>query len=441
MDNGIKIVEKLKIDRKSIKKNARIAFLKNYFSCIIVTFIAVTVLGGGYFYSTNNTSNLNVEPTQENIAVQEDLPQNNIKESNSDIVNKFLKLVFADNEKAQNLDEKYSNQYNKGIVSTILNEMGNGKITVGVMNSVSILLSGDAYHNFALSLYAPLLQILLFFLIKQVIIVGKIRFFLEDRRYYETKIDKILFPYRVKRTRHVASILFWKYVYESLWTITIVGGIYKYYEYFFVPYVLAENPTISKKEAFRLSKELSKGIKFEIFKLQLSLIGYEILSWFTLGLVNILFLNPYEEAIYAELYMNVRKHRYEQLTDKALLNDSYLDIDNVVQEEYPKEKYNIRDTVKWLHFDYDRRYSIANLILFFFTFSFIGYAYEVFIHIVRDGEFVNRGSLYGPWLPIYGFGGVLILVLLKRFRYKPWKLFLSAIILCGIVEYTGVVIL
>ena len=48
MDNGIKTVEKFKIDRKSIKKNARTAFLKNYFSCIIVTFIAVTVLGGGY---------------------------------------------------------------------------------------------------------------------------------------------------------------------------------------------------------------------------------------------------------------------------------------------------------------------------------------------------------------------------------------------------------
>ena len=138
MDNGIKTVEKFKIDRKSIKKNARTAFLKNYFSCIIVTFIAVTVLGGGYFYSTNNTSNLNIEPPIENVTVQEDLPQNNIKESNSDIVNRFLKLVFANNKKAQDLDEKYSNQYNKGIVSTILNEMGNGKITVGVMNSVSI---------------------------------------------------------------------------------------------------------------------------------------------------------------------------------------------------------------------------------------------------------------------------------------------------------------
>lgn len=207
MDNGIKTVEKFKIDRKSIKKNARTAFLKNYFSCIIVTFIAVTVLGGGYFYSTNNTSNLNIEPPIENVTVQEDLPQNNIKESNSDIVNRFLKLVFADNKKAQDLDEKYSNQYNKGIVSTILNEMGNGKITVGVMNSVSILLSGDSFHNFALSLSATILSLLLFFMIKQVIIIGKIRFFLEDRRYYETKIDKILFPYRVKRTKHVASIL------------------------------------------------------------------------------------------------------------------------------------------------------------------------------------------------------------------------------------------
>ena len=80
---------------------------------------------------------------------------------------------------------------------------------------------------------------------------------------------------------------------------------------------------------------------------------------------------------------------------------------------------------------------LVNLILFFFIFSFIGYAYEVAIHLVKDGTFVNRGSFYGPWLPIYGFGGVLILALLKRFRDKPWKLFLAAFILCGVVEYTG----
>lgn len=44
--------------------------------------------------------------------------------------------------------------------------------------------------------------------------------------------------------------------------------------------------------------------------------------------------------------------------------------------------------------------------------------------------------MFGPWLPIYGAGGLLILVLLKPFRDKPGILFLLSFILCGIVEYS-----
>jgi uncharacterized membrane protein len=43
--------------------------------------------------------------------------------------------------------------------------------------------------------------------------------------------------------------------------------------------------------------------------------------------------------------------------------------------------------------------------------------------------------LHGPWLPIYGTGGVLILVALYRLRGKPVLEFCAAILLCGAVEY------
>ena len=52
------------------------------------------------------------------------------------------------------------------------------------------------------------------------------------------------------------------------------------------------------------------------------------------------------------------------------------------------------------------------LSLFFFTFSFAGWLWEVLLHVFTDHAVVNRGVLYGPWLPIYGFGGVLIVLLL-----------------------------
>ena len=43
--------------------------------------------------------------------------------------------------------------------------------------------------------------------------------------------------------------------------------------------------------------------------------------------------------------------------------------------------------------------------------------------------------LYGPWLPIYGSGGIMILLLLKKLRTNPVKEFFSAVLLCGIIEY------
>jgi uncharacterized membrane protein len=71
----------------------------------------------------------------------------------------------------------------------------------------------------------------------------------------------------------------------------------------------------------------------------------------------------------------------------------------------------------------------------FFVFAFIGWLWEVGIHLVEDGRFVNRGVLQGPWLPIYGAGSMMVLIVLNKFRKKPWLEFIMTIVLCGAVEY------
>ena len=57
------------------------------------------------------------------------------------------------------------------------------------------------------------------------------------------------------------------------------------------------------------------------------------------------------------------------------------------------------------------------------------------LHLVKDGVLSTEGVLHGPWLPIYGAGGVMILVLLNKFRRNPLAEFVAAIVLCGFVEY------
>ena len=84
---------------------------------------------------------------------------------------------------------------------------------------------------------------------------------------------------------------------------------------------------------------------------------------------------------------------------------------------------------------YLRCYSVLSVIVIFFMFCIIGWLWEVSLHLITDGNFVNRGVLHGPWLPIYGTGGTMILLLLYRFREKPWLEFLTAVILAGAVEY------
>jgi len=88
-----------------------------------------------------------------------------------------------------------------------------------------------------------------------------------------------------------------------------------------------------------------------------------------------------------------------------------------------------------LRTDFIRCYTFWNLFLMFFLFAFIGWVWEVIVFMVETGEFVNRGSLYGPWVPIYGAGGIMILVILCKVRTRPFVLFFATAVLCGIVEY------
>lgn len=83
----------------------------------------------------------------------------------------------------------------------------------------------------------------------------------------------------------------------------------------------------------------------------------------------------------------------------------------------------------------EENYSPLSLFLLFFIFSFFGWCWEVSYHLVIDHRFINRGILFGPWLPIYGAGGVMILLILRHFFERPGELFLMIMLVCGIMEY------
>lgn len=61
-------------------------------------------------------------------------------------------------------------------------------------------------------------------------------------------------------------------------------------------------------------------------------------------------------------------------------------------------------------------YHLTQWVLFFFIYSFIGWVWECCFVSVRKRRWVNRGFMYGPMLPIYGFGALAVLISTIRVR-------------------------
>lgn len=85
--------------------------------------------------------------------------------------------------------------------------------------------------------------------------------------------------------------------------------------------------------------------------------------------------------------------------------------------------------------------NISILLLIMVSSGIFGFIYETIFYRVDLGYFVKRGSTYGPWIPIYAFGGLLIALLLYRYRKKPLLVFIISLLITGILEYvTGYVL-
>ena len=94
-------------------------------------------------------------------------------------------------------------------------------------------------------------------------------------------------------------------VYTILWSLLfVIPGIVKNYAYAMTPFIMSENPNMSANEAITASRELMNGHKGELFMLDLSFIGWDILAALTLNIGHI-FLNPYRHAAYAAFYKDI----------------------------------------------------------------------------------------------------------------------------------------
>ena len=74
-------------------------------------------------------------------------------------------------------------------------------------------------------------------------------------------------------------------------------------------------------------------------------------------------------------------------------------------------------------------------IFLFFIYAFIGWIIEIILTIVMDHKLINRGFLIGPYLPIYGFGCVFLVLVLDKLKDNLLLLFIVTFITCSLIEY------
>ena len=502
------------IDLKQIRRNARSCVKRHY--VLLTLLCAISIFVGTEF---NNVLN-NAQTWYEFLRgrqIQVALEGIGIGNSRS-VWRKVVSDVIDDNIEAGNIKAaermaliKQANSARsvlgrqRGVLAALVNNVSSGNLVAMISTAVHSAIHTKKVSSMLLVLGGLLLYLAVWAFLRNAYRAVLRRGTLEARRYQIVPPVHLLHIRLVKRWRRAALTLLLETVYESLWYLTIVGGIIKHYSYFLVPFIVAENPDIRPRDAILLSRRMMDGHKWECCKLELSFLGWFVLGFVTFGTVDVLWGVPYRVASYTEYYTAVRaeaKRRgiegVEQLNDDCLyqpadadtLRERYADIartENIIMEDIvelpPVKRLFARNFGIWMgtieekkvygrqaglrrqtsverlemngrayprrmnplwdksqssiagHISYLNPCTVWTLVMVFFAFCIVGWVWEVALNLIRFGQFSNRGMLHGPWLPIYGFGVVMIAVLLNRFRSKPVLEALAIIVLCGFVEY------
>ncbi len=110
------------------------------------------------------------------------------------------------------------------------------------------------------------------------------------------------------RYGHVLGGYWYCALFTVLWTfLFIIPGIVKSISYSMTPYILMDQPEISATDALKLSMKMTKGHKWKIFVFSLSFIGWHILSVFTLGILEVFYVLPYQSLATAGIYATLKE--------------------------------------------------------------------------------------------------------------------------------------
>ena len=269
--------------RADLKNRAKVMLRRNYWMVVLVAFILSVVNGNG---RANFNLNFNFD---------------------SDTVKSEVQEFFYDSGIDSGYDG-YEEYYEYEEPDGVAREFAAGLL--GMMGAMMV----------GIGVIAILLSVLLSTFLINPLVVG-IRRFLMVNREAKPELSELGFGFKNGAYKNVVKVMFMSGLYIFLWSLLfIIPGIVKAYQYRMVPYMLAENPNIDYRRALDLSRQTMNGQKGETFILDLSFIGWEILSALTCGILGIFYVNPYVQTTDAEWYAVMREHAlYNQYSNRGEL--------------------------------------------------------------------------------------------------------------------------
>jgi len=162
-----------------------------------------------------------------------------------------------------------------------------------------------------ISVFVPALSILTTLAIYFIVIplgVNLEGMFAQIYRREQTNVGEMFSKFSVNYLRKVGG-MFLVGLFAMLWSLLlIVPGIIKGIAYSMTPFILAECPNVTATDAIKLSMRMTKGHKGKLFVMMLSFIGWYLLSGLTLGILAIVFVNPYYYTTYAGFYVELKEN-------------------------------------------------------------------------------------------------------------------------------------
>lgn len=279
-------------NRAELKNQAKESFKRSYWKAVLVGLLCI-LLGTSPGFELN----LNLDDTiMENAAFNFEVSQDNLAEFDTIYMD-----LYGDD-----FEDEYDDYYKNDFFGYEEDEDSFYAFSSPSVNSVSAVAIRFVLIVILVFVLGGSIAILLNTFILNPLKVGASRFFLKNLDK-NAQIGELGFAFDTEY-KNVTKIMFFRSLYTFLWSLLfIIPGIIKEYEYQMIPYLLAENPSLTKEQAFAMSKQMMDGQKWNAFVLDLSFFGWYLLGGMTLGLLSVFYVNPYQQLTGAALYQVLSK--------------------------------------------------------------------------------------------------------------------------------------